>query len=185
MEIQYFIGDPPSPDKMWCAEVLSVWNWCSEGRGADIGSGGRTLTPDTIRVDSNPLVAADYQADACALPFTDGELDWLYSGHTIEHLPDPLAALLEWLRCVRVSGHVCVVVPNTAFTLGQNTDPTPHLHEWTPREFVAEVFGWDDKNLPWYEARCGIGNGHVLGEIIHADEACRSWSFCVVLERKA
>jgi SAM-dependent methyltransferase len=51
----------------------------------------------------------DVVADGAALPLEDGSFDFVLASHVVEHMPDPIAALLEWGRVAR--RHVLVVVP--------------------------------------------------------------------------
>ena len=52
-------------------------------------------------------------ADATALPFPDGYFGAVLASHVLEHLPDPDAALREWLRVVGGDrGALFVVTPS-------------------------------------------------------------------------
>lgn len=44
------------------------------------------------------------------LPFEDSSYDFVFSSHVVEHFPDPIKALKEWLRVAR--RYVVVVVPH-------------------------------------------------------------------------
>ncbi len=46
------------------------------------------------------------QADAQQLPYADNSFDIVMAGHFLEHLPDPVTALLEMVRVVRPGGLV-------------------------------------------------------------------------------
>lgn len=178
LPVEFFHGNPASADKMWCLECDAVADYCV-GRGCDVGAGGRTLFPDTLRIDCFPDQNPDRVADALALPFADGELDYVFSGHTIEHLADPAAAIREWLRCVRPGGHVVIVAPDTRYTRGQNTDRTPHRFEWAPEDFAHDALGWERQPGPWFTWR-----GPALGAaVVSFDVACPNWSFHVVLQK--
>ena len=50
-------------------------------------------------------------ADATRLPFCDDAIDLVFSSSTLEHLPDPRAAVAEMRRVCRTAGHVFVGVP--------------------------------------------------------------------------
>lgn len=177
--IQYFAGDPPCQDKMWIQEVSSVWQYCQDGRGLDMGAGMRTLTPKTLRVDSNPATSPDFVADIAnpELPFGP-DFDFVYSSHALEHLADPLRAISAWCRYIRPGGHLVLILPNTTYTKGMNTDPTPHRFEWDPRDFL-ELFGYKKIYEPWFEARFQMG----ALNLISFDEAQPRWSFHAVFQR--
>jgi SAM-dependent methyltransferase len=54
--------------------------------------------------------AVDVVAPGDDLPFADDSYDFVFSAHVIEHFPDPLKALYEWVRVARV--YVVAVVPH-------------------------------------------------------------------------
>ena len=184
-ELQYFFADPPyeaSTDLMWCAEVASIAEWCPpESKGLDVGAGGRTLYPSVSRCDISPETEPEIVCDALRIPVGNDEYDWAFSGHCIEHFEKPQDAIREWCRVVKPGGHVCIVVPDVRYTLTQNTDATPHFHEWAPREFCIDVLGWEPKSAQlWQDCRKTLS--FAPGKVIWASEACAGWSFCCVIE---
>lgn len=93
-------------------------------RGVEIGGTSHNdFLLDTINVDytrepstaeaqlrhAGRIMPVDVVAAADALPFQDGAHDFVLASHVIEHMPDPIAALLEWKRVAR--RYVYVVVP--------------------------------------------------------------------------
>jgi ubiquinone/menaquinone biosynthesis C-methylase UbiE len=58
------------------------------------------------------------QADAQSLPFPAGTFDLVVSCETIEHLPDPQAALVEMERVCRRGGSLYLTTPNYANAMG-------------------------------------------------------------------
>ncbi|NAZ88427.1 methyltransferase domain-containing protein [Kineococcus sp. T90] len=97
----------------------------------DVGCGVGTLTADlaarvapgrVVGVDSSAQVLDTARAaaaergvhvelsvaDACALPFADGEFDVVHAHQVLQHLPDPVAALREMRRVCRPGGTVAV-----------------------------------------------------------------------------
>lgn len=42
---------------------------------------------------------------------TDNRYDFLVSSHNIEHMEDPISAIENWLRVVKVGGHVIMAIP--------------------------------------------------------------------------
>lgn len=178
--------DVLSTDLMWDREIDSVAQYCQAEGGLDIGCGGRTINPETVTADivqvekqNHVMLPIDWQR----LPMPDGTFPWVYSGHVLEHVADPKAFLAEALRVTRVGGHVCTVVPDTRFTRGQNTDATPHRHEWSPEDMTAQIFGCDrDHYLPWYRQRFEVPD---LGaSLVEIDVACVMWSFMFVLRKE-
>lgn len=52
----------------------------------------------------------DVVAPGDDLPFTDSSYDFVFASHVIEHFPDPLKALYEWVRVAR--RYVVVIAPH-------------------------------------------------------------------------
>jgi SAM-dependent methyltransferase len=52
----------------------------------------------------------DVVAEGDELPFEDDSFDFVFSSHVIEHIPDPIKALREWVRVAR--RYVVVIVPH-------------------------------------------------------------------------
>lgn len=171
---------PTCEDRAWCTEMDSVAEFCV-GRGLDPGAGNRTFDDQVVCVDVTPQTPRVMQGDATALSFEADSFDYVITSHLIEHLARPRNALREWLRVVRVGGHVCTIIPNTEYTLGRNSDPTPHLHEWSPREFVLSVLGLALGQEPWFTAMGSLS--WAPADVVLVDEAQPHWSFCVVLRK--
>lgn len=53
----------------------------------------------------------DLPADAADIPIADDGTDFVVHSHVWEHLPNPLAALEEWVRVVRPGGFIFAIVP--------------------------------------------------------------------------
>jgi SAM-dependent methyltransferase len=96
-------------------------------KGVEIGAGSHNrFHLDAINVDRFPekdsvyareqrrLVMHAARIDVVApgdeLPFADDAYDFVFSSHVIEHFPDPLKALYEWVRVAR--RYVVAVVPH-------------------------------------------------------------------------
>jgi SAM-dependent methyltransferase len=98
-----------------------IAEWIKPGCiGTEIGPGLTPLpglSPAPIYVDrfaefgGEPCLA-DYRGDACQLPFYSNSLDYVASSHVLEHVANPVAALIEWYRVLRPGGIIYVVVPN-------------------------------------------------------------------------
>jgi SAM-dependent methyltransferase len=74
----------------------------------------RRRNPD---VPAEAVVAPDVIADSHALaPIADASVDFVIASHVLEHLDNPVAALLEWRRVLRPRGRLVLVVPDGRFT---------------------------------------------------------------------
>jgi SAM-dependent methyltransferase len=56
-------------------------------------------------------------------PFADKSFDFVVASHVIEHIPDPMAALLEWERVAR--HYLFLVVPHRDRTFDRDGPLTP------------------------------------------------------------
>jgi SAM-dependent methyltransferase len=65
----------------------------------------------------------DIVAPAHELPLEDDSTDFVLASHVIEHVPDPIAALLEWNRVAR--RYVFLVVPHRDRTFDRDRPITP------------------------------------------------------------
>ncbi|MDD5120696.1 MAG: class I SAM-dependent methyltransferase [Candidatus Omnitrophica bacterium] len=93
------------------------------GKGLEIGGNvpgisnflprSRTL----IRMDYGNNKNGSFQQDATDLSgFSDKDFDFIISSHTLEHLSNPIKALLEWGRVVKNGGYIYIVLPNKEHT---------------------------------------------------------------------
>lgn len=69
-----------------------------------------------IRVDIDKQARVDTIADVRKLPFNDESVDAIYASHLLEHFDyrDRHVVLYEWLRVLKSTAAVYVVVPNIA-----------------------------------------------------------------------
>jgi SAM-dependent methyltransferase len=96
-------------------------------KGVEIGAASHNpFYLDAINVDRYPDEETEYKrlerrlsgrtthVDVVArgdeLPFGDDSHDFVFSSHVIEHIPDPIKALYEWVRVAR--SYVVAVVPH-------------------------------------------------------------------------
>jgi SAM-dependent methyltransferase len=66
--------------------------------------------------------AVDVVAPGDELPFEDGSFDFVFTSHVIEHFPDPIRALKEWLRVARK--YVVVIAPHRDRTFDKDRELT-------------------------------------------------------------
>src|SRR5581483_2365991 len=59
------------------------------------------------------------------IPLANGELDFVYSSHVLEHAPNTIAAIFDQLRCVKTGGIVYFVIPNRRGTYDHRRPSTP------------------------------------------------------------
>jgi SAM-dependent methyltransferase len=90
-------------------------------------AGDDTIYKDLERQMSGRAARVDVVAPGDDLPFEDNAYDFVFSSHVIEHFPDPIKALNEWVRVAR--NRVVVIAPHR--------DRTPDADR--PLSSVAEL----------------------------------------------
>ncbi|MEW6054239.1 MAG: glycosyltransferase [Nitrospirota bacterium] len=86
----------------------------------------------------------DIQADAHSLPMlSDSSIDLVISSHTIEHLTNPLKALLEWKRILKEDGIIYACIPHYQKTFDHKRCVTTLSHLI---EDLNNNVGVDDKS---------------------------------------
>ena len=90
-------------------DELGIFNWSQiiTGKGIDVGCG-----PDKVW-DDNCIAFDQEQGDANKISeyFSD-KFDYLHASQCLEHMHDPYAAMVEWLRVVRSGGHAIISIPD-------------------------------------------------------------------------
>lgn len=119
------------------------------GDGIDIGG-----APDPLALYAGlfPLVrsirtwdVADGDAQHMA-GVPDGAYDFVHSSHCLEHLPDPAAALVQWLRILRPGGTMVVLVPDEdLYEQGHFPSDFNAGHRWTFS--VWKATSWSARSL--------------------------------------
>lgn len=147
--------------------------------GLEVGAHAQPVTglapfyTDNVAAFAGIPGKVDFLSSTLALPVPDDTLDYLCTSHVLEHLADPIAALLEWERALRPGGFLYLVVPDMRRTFDhpRRVTPVSHLLDdfTTPasferdaphlREFVHEIdwsrlrYGSDPAQHPaWREA---------------------------------
>lgn len=125
------------------------------GAGVDIASQGDAVVPWAMSFDlpepefsryssgNPPKGPIHLRGHATRLPFDSASLDFVYSSHLLEDFEDWLPVLNEWCRCVRIGGHIVILIPdkelwNAAIQRGQPPN-CAHKHEGRVGE-LTEIF---------------------------------------------
>ena len=102
-----------APDAVWQrdpqADVLATM--VRQGPAIDVGAGGRVLSPATITIDAVAHPGTRLVADIVDLPLRAGAVRTLVCTGTLEHVPDPVAAVREFARVLHDDGVAHVEVP--------------------------------------------------------------------------
>jgi SAM-dependent methyltransferase len=169
---------PTHPEAQW------LHPYC-QGLTVDIGCGAEKVLPTVLGIDrlafgergqfgcmNGVASSGDVSADAGNLDFIqDGTLDSVVSRHCFEHLPDPVATVREWLRILKPSGHLALVLPNDHWCDFLNMDKD-HKFRCYP-EVVTDAV-----------EKLNQENGKVKGKLIEVGRpVVAKWSFFALLER--
>lgn len=110
-----------------------------QGQGAEIGAfktpipGIKPCYIDKFDTFDGESCLVDYLGDAINLPFENASLDYIANSHVLEHVSNPVKALLEWQRVLKPGGVVYAVIPDRRFTFD-------HARELTPAEHMIEDY---------------------------------------------
>ncbi|MDY0340247.1 MAG: methyltransferase domain-containing protein [Coriobacteriia bacterium] len=156
------------------------------GRGLEIGASAHNpFGLDALNVDitmeytcfkeaelraAGSVCAVDIVAPGDDIPVADGSQDFVISSHVLEHLLDPIGALLEWDRVVRVGGTIFMIVPHKERTFDASMPRTTLSHvvadyeATAPEDHAVSLLGhqhfWltDDvvEMIDWIRAYTGV-----------------------------
>jgi SAM-dependent methyltransferase len=164
-------------------------------KGVEIGAASHNpFYLDAINVDRYPddqtiykqlerrLAGGASQVDVVArgdeLPFAENSHDFVFSSHVIEHFPDPIKALYEWVRVAR--RYVVAVVPHRDRTpdaerpltsideLAQRhrerftSEEDKHWSVWTCESFVEMCEAVGVSVLDYQDPDDKVGNGFTV-----------------------
>jgi SAM-dependent methyltransferase len=131
-----------------------------KGRGVDVG-GGKWPLPGAIVVDPSGTTPGYEHSNALNLP--DGEWDYIFSSHCLEHLVNPVAALDHWKTRLRPGGVLFLYLPHPDMRYWRPQHCRRHLHLFWPADvadmlcdlgFVNVIHG--ERDLAWSFAAVGF-----------------------------
>jgi len=116
-------------------QLSKVQQWIGNvSPGVEIGAfktpipGIHPIYVDKFSVYANERCLADFRGEATALPFKDNSLAYVVSSHVLEHVANPIKALIEWNRVLRPDGIMYIVVPDRRFTWDSRRELTSVGH---------------------------------------------------------
>ena len=117
-----------------------IRRYCA-GKGLEIGPGLNPQSPpgSTVFVDKFRCYAQTgridihVQSEAEALPFAASTFDFLVSSHVLEHCPDTLSTLEEWLRVLRPGGRLVLRLPHARRSFDSERPTTSLAHHLEDR----------------------------------------------------
>lgn len=89
----------------------------------------KVIDINIVRFYFGKPIKVDYLADVTNLYFAkDGEFDFVCSSHVLEHIPNPIKAMYEWIRVIKEGGIVYCGVPDMRFSSDHKRKRTPLRH---------------------------------------------------------
>ena len=108
------------------------------GYGLEIGPGCAPYTDPrrTVFLDKyeekygegGPAIRADVTGDAACLPFALDSFDYVFSSHVLEHMPNTIGTLREWLRILKPGGILALRLPHGERTFDEGRPLTTLQH---------------------------------------------------------
>lgn len=109
------------------------------------------------------IAHVDIVASGDDLPFRDDAVDFVFSSHVIEHIPDPIGALYEWVRVAK--RYVVVVAPHydRTFDAGRRLTTVPELLERHETRFTSSAdMHWSVWSCESFLEMCVAAGLHVI-----------------------
>lgn len=142
--------------KLWGDFEYSVL----KGKGLDIGCG-----PDPIFPDVTPFDLSHGDANHITQYF-DGQFDFVYSSHCLEHMVDAKAAILEWWKLVKPGGVLFLLVPDEdLYEQGYWPSRFNRDHKWTFT--IAKQQSWSPVSINLFALAKNLPNGEVIDIKLH------------------
>lgn len=106
--------------------------------GLDIFGKGETI-PTLAKNGNHPTSVADIKAEATQTGIENESFDCIIARHLLEHMIDPVLALNEWDRILKLGGRLIIAVPDHAIS---NTIPLnpEHVHAYTKESLTNLVY---------------------------------------------
>lgn len=100
------------------------------GEGLDVGA-GRWPLPGAKPVDLTN------GHNAMSLP--EGQYDFIFSSHCLEHIEDADAALAHWKSRIKPGGVLFLYLPHPDMEYWRPENCKKHVHSWSPLQMVRRV----------------------------------------------
>lgn len=140
------------------------------GTGVDLGCGPDKIHHKAIGVDKGIGAGICHSVETLPM-FGDGALDYVFSSHCLEDLPDTKTILCEWWRVLKVGGYMVLYLPHKDLypNIGQPGANPAHVHDFVPEDILQIC----RKNFA-----CRL-----IRNDTHAEE--NEYSFEIILQKKA
>jgi SAM-dependent methyltransferase len=136
----------------------------------------------------NEYIKPNYIGTAENIPVDDNTFDYVLSSHVIEHVPNPIAAFVEWNRVIKNNGIIFIIFPKRDADpkdvdrpinklldfVDQYKNPQPltdeHCHIWIFDlklmielfEYMNDFMFFNFEIIESHETDDKVGNGHTI-----------------------
>jgi hypothetical protein len=184
MDSTFLPGGEPSKTHTDRLEMGFYKKYLSGQHILDIGGGrGPAVVPNATIID---LGFPGY--DGLRLPFPACSQDAVHSSHCLEHVADPVLALKEWFRVVKIGGYLIITVPHQYLYERKATLPSrwnrEHLRFYTPAKLIADIENALDVNTYRIRSLRDNDTGYDYS-ISQAEHAKGCYEIEIVIERLA
>jgi len=103
-----------------------------KGKGYDVGCGKKEWAlPWAIPIDPN----IDPSQDGMNLPL-EPQVDFIFSSHCLEHLPNYVAALEHWSNVIKLDGKMLLYLPDYSQKYWRPWNNKKHIHVLSPQVII-------------------------------------------------
>ena len=86
------------------------------------------------------------------LPFKNSSIDCIVAFHILEHVPNPVDVVLQWLNMLKPGGGIGIVVPDWRYTWDARNDNNIWSHRWNPTpKLLEKLFNDHWSKVAWLE----------------------------------
>jgi SAM-dependent methyltransferase len=135
-----------------CQYIVPIAQQFCKGKGLDIGP-GKWPFPKSLPIDNEEFSATN-------LP--EGRVDYIFSSHCLEHLPNPIKTLESWREHLWSNGVLFLYLPHPDMEYWLPQNCRKHLHSWQPKEMhdILQDLGFinvicSERDLVWSYAVVG------------------------------
>ena len=111
--------------------ISDIARYYCNGNGLDIGGTTEWSFPGAQIVN---IIYDDVDHDAYSIP--PDRYDYIFSSHCLEHLHDPVTALIYWKSHLKPGGCMFLYLPHPDMEYWLPQNCRKHKHLWTPGDMV-------------------------------------------------
>jgi SAM-dependent methyltransferase len=150
------VWSPSGPKGNEAAKCRDRISQFIQGNGLDLGCADCKITPRSVGIDRKLYSGqnVNLQGNVKNLYwFKDDCMDYVFSSHVLEDMPDPQAVLREWWRVIKPGGYLILYLPHKSFypNIGQPGANKDHKNDFIPndilemlKEFKHEIIKCDE-----------------------------------------